>query len=549
MLATLACMMQRLHEPLHDPRSYYSSSGSWELFIDPASPFAEASADYVLRVDGRELWKTSAGFTLRDSVVMNDGRSIGYTYDGDQANVSASLLVICLDSAGSFAEYGRFKRSISKNRHQLPNPTAKGILLLESLGKYIIRIVDPANHWTESWLTFATNSGDPLEPILPTGNLYNPSSVRNATYAAQLAETDLILSHWIRQDKGSGRGGHVCLSDGNGHVVWEWPLAGAYEGVSSDCFREILFNKNAVVRDLGFGSFAIRNHKDKNTVFFSVSQKGGQYQIVETRRKASYDVDLDLQLPLLEPTELTALKLIVPEGTLELSDLAIGSLHNGYIALLQSGQLRLFDSHGLQINNIEVPRGNAWKWLMWTAARQIALSDGENTIAYAVSGDSTPVSIDWPAAVLSTGEMVSAMKGGFFMQDEEGNELMRTRRSAAGKWFRKIGPLASGTNRWGLVELPWSFEDGLESRIHLYDNKGGPIDMIPFHMVPLAQGLVVGKEDIYITNAEEIQVAIEGKPIGRIVLGGRIIAIGMSPNEEELLVLVAGESAVRRFAF
>ncbi len=112
---------QRMGRYTLDPKTYKSSSGEYELRVDPSTIYGQGEGSYRMARKGAEVWAKKLAFTLWDAALADDGTVAGYAYSGGMENYAldrkdgsqeeGKLYVVILDPRGElhqdFRQLGR----------------------------------------------------------------------------------------------------------------------------------------------------------------------------------------------------------------------------------------------------------------------------------------------------------------------------------------------------------------------------------------------------------------------------------------------------------
>ncbi|MBX3356822.1 MAG: hypothetical protein KF745_00185 [Phycisphaeraceae bacterium] len=222
--------------PKLQPKTYFSPSGEYSLYVDPSHLHGIGPGRYTLKRRGDTVWSKDVPFTFWEAVVSDDGRAAGYAYSHGFQGWGApagygDLIVALIGDNGS--EIARETTPRDDWGHTCPpsrHPSPRGILLQPDLGRFVIRLdaKPDYNVRDERWLLYSITDGK------LTGDLAvaAPAGGERLWYMAADADavpgTELSLVVWTRTawrpSNASDEGIRLVLIDKDANEVWsqEW---------------------------------------------------------------------------------------------------------------------------------------------------------------------------------------------------------------------------------------------------------------------------------------------------------------------------------------
>ncbi len=99
------------------PKTFESSAGKYELFVDPSNLYGAGTGTYTMRSAGVILWEQELPFTLSDVIITDDGYTFGYGYTGGVESMMKfpdELILCLLDSSGAIVVNKEFERTFAR---------------------------------------------------------------------------------------------------------------------------------------------------------------------------------------------------------------------------------------------------------------------------------------------------------------------------------------------------------------------------------------------------------------------------------------------------
>lgn len=220
-----------------NPKTYTSSSGEYELHVDPSTICGQGEGTYALRHKGVEIWQRTLPFTLWDAGVTDDGAVAGFAYSGGMDNdvprgETGKLHIVILDPHGvprlndALPRRGIYTCTSTVDRY------VEGFILDTENDRFILRVSESKSFDcpSETWRAYRLSTGAPLDEF----QFAHPGASENEFWlvrsARAVAGTPLILVDWsfTRYGKSAGEqpkyGGCFHLIDPAGESVWELDL-------------------------------------------------------------------------------------------------------------------------------------------------------------------------------------------------------------------------------------------------------------------------------------------------------------------------------------
>jgi hypothetical protein len=286
--------------PVLDPGTYRSANGVFELDVDPGEPDGSGPGRYRLERNGTVVWETGHPFTFFDAAVADDGTVAGVSYSrglsgGAYGEDHGDLRLVVLDPSGTLRFEHVMPRRESRVLHGLPLPQSKGVLLDETNGRVLLRIIPDTSGTPglETWWLHDLRTGS-----APT--TFDPQAL-DRDYLRdirRLNEASRFLAHWD-----SDRLSRFAVLTPDLRPVWTYEIprdsqnephrGGSIEAVTHEGF-------SLELRDLSY------------VIDFTVSSRDGVLRVAETGRRALVPpadplmAARELRLPLLGTIELGA---------------------------------------------------------------------------------------------------------------------------------------------------------------------------------------------------------------------------------------------------
>lgn len=155
-LLTLA--PQSVPAPL-DPARYTSSSGAWQIEVDPHDRWGEGAADYRALHDGVLAWEGCHPFTLTHVVVTDDGRALGCACVGNPFRDGARVLAALLDADGTAHRLAAAARRAFRVPDGGPSPWVQSAHLSEDAHEFVVELGGMRDDSTDRVWSFDVDTG------------------------------------------------------------------------------------------------------------------------------------------------------------------------------------------------------------------------------------------------------------------------------------------------------------------------------------------------------------------------------------------------------
>lgn len=138
LLYLLATSLGHAAHDVLDPKSYTSPAGHYVLDVDPSHIDGSGPGTFRLVRDRQEVWRKTLPFTFRDSVVLDDGSSVGYFCDPREQSATpeghvdagpGAIHVVLLNPKGEVRRDNTIARVDSQNWHAPAEPIVRKLLL------------------------------------------------------------------------------------------------------------------------------------------------------------------------------------------------------------------------------------------------------------------------------------------------------------------------------------------------------------------------------------------------------------------------------------
>lgn len=157
------------HKSIVDFTTIRSTSGRYEMSIDPTERFGAGSATYRLKCDGQERWTKELPFTLRVAVLADDGVTCGYAYtEGPFPRALGKLRIGVIDANGAVRCEHSWERQHSRFEHAPPTPQAYGVWCEAALDRFSVLVHSTAEDPITEWWTFRLSNGERIEHAEPS---------------------------------------------------------------------------------------------------------------------------------------------------------------------------------------------------------------------------------------------------------------------------------------------------------------------------------------------------------------------------------------------
>ncbi len=225
--------------PVLDPHTYRSTSGRFELTVDPSELYGCGQAKYQFKADGKERWSKTLPYTLCRAAVTDRGLIVGYGYTrspggfwnrGD-AKPMGEFLVVLLDADGKLRlkESEEVQNGFSDGR---PMPIDEGLVVDEPNDRVIVRLCDiESGRLREKWWICRLSTVTPLRKVTPQALSRNGEPQRSLRSVVPVRGTPLLLVHWLRSEGpllAMKHGATFTLVDETAKPVWELDLPTDY---------------------------------------------------------------------------------------------------------------------------------------------------------------------------------------------------------------------------------------------------------------------------------------------------------------------------------
>jgi hypothetical protein len=178
-----------------NPRTYRSSSGAFELEVDPTDRRGRGPGRYRLERHGGVVWQGTLPFTFFDAAVAEDGAVAGVAYSkgfegGPYGEDPGNLRIAVLDPDGKLRFQQVMPRRETRVIHGEPVPQSKGVLLDEVGGRALVRLAAD-DSGREDWQLYDLRSG-------AASGRFAPGSLDDGHLldVRRLTQGSGFLAHW-----------------------------------------------------------------------------------------------------------------------------------------------------------------------------------------------------------------------------------------------------------------------------------------------------------------------------------------------------------------
>lgn len=148
--------------PILNPKTYFSHSGDFSLYVNPSDKHGKAGATYRLNRNNEIVWEGKRSYTLWEAGVTDDGTIGGYAYSSGPSGWrdNGAFEVVILDPHGRERAHKITKRSQSRYMHASPNPLALGLVFDGPNDLMDVRLLDEdLNQADEKWWEYRLSTG------------------------------------------------------------------------------------------------------------------------------------------------------------------------------------------------------------------------------------------------------------------------------------------------------------------------------------------------------------------------------------------------------
>jgi hypothetical protein len=290
-----------------NPAIYRSSSGAYELHIEPTQREGKGPAGYCLTHDGQRVWEGELPYTLVDAVAMNDGVVAGYAYGcGSQrgscedSEGKTHLRLVILDPSGR----PRLDRTVETKiiyYPSIPHVSQPALYVLSVLPQpavdrvtFRLQTEQPPNG-DEEWWPFRLSTGE-SQPSIRLRTEPDEGGAWLSRFIDQVVPvegTGLALVHWWwRTTSQRSVGARFALIDEKGSAVWELLLPRDYQVLDNpkaqDALATSVSKHGAILSASAPRTFEIRMASTAERITLSVTPSEsapGKWVVAETGRR------------------------------------------------------------------------------------------------------------------------------------------------------------------------------------------------------------------------------------------------------------------------
>lgn len=366
-----------------DIKSYTSPSGRYVLEVDPGEIYGRGPGTYRLMRDHEEVWSKTLPFTFFESLVLDDGTSVGYAYEngeegfalsGDADAGAGALHVAILDPKGGVRLDKTTPRNFSRRLHSPAEPLVQGILLSPKQDQFTVCFLVGGE--TDFWKTYRSSTGKLVSQFDVRKTCAAPPEAHFLQAAETIKDTPLTLLQWSGYGAKSGQRQIFMLITPEGRRAWtqdvsaEYPFRG--DTNADEAYRVAQQTLHAILDVTQPGRFELWFAGDALRVTFSVTR--------DSKSKTGWRVE-EAGRTLYRPVPAEETSLAAPEnrplpllGDFKLEDhelAATGPIHDvtsfafdaeGHIGLIQGsgeeagGTFTLLDQTGHVVAEVPLPR-------------------------------------------------------------------------------------------------------------------------------------------------------------------------------------------------
>lgn len=264
--------------PILQPTTYGSSSGRYELFVDPSHRSGAGEGAYELRRDGEVVWAARRPYTFWEAVVTDDGRAAGYAYTAGWRDhrVEGHFVVAILAPDGSEVAIDAEPRRRTRRMHSPPDPLARGLFAQPELDRVVVRVLDPDASSHDEWRPYRLTTGERLSRVPPHEAFPDVESLQSTWGARAVPGTPLALV-WFRRALPEG-GSRFALLDADGYAEWVLDLPRDFP--PTDVARE-----TGAILEVDSRRFSLWHVRAEERVEYGVdSSSSGEWVVRETGR-------------------------------------------------------------------------------------------------------------------------------------------------------------------------------------------------------------------------------------------------------------------------
>jgi hypothetical protein len=178
-----------------NPRIYRSSSGAFELEVDPTDRGGRGPGLYRLERQGAVVWQAALPFTFFEAAVAEDGAVAGVAYSkgfegGPYGENPGNLRIAVLDPDGKLRFEHVLPRRETRVIHGEPVPQSEGVLLDEVGGRTLVRLLSDESS-REEWQLYDFRTG-------AASGRFDPGSLDKGYLldVRPLTQGSGFLAHW-----------------------------------------------------------------------------------------------------------------------------------------------------------------------------------------------------------------------------------------------------------------------------------------------------------------------------------------------------------------
>lgn len=266
-----------------DPQTLRSPSGEFELLIMPSDPNGQGPGTYQMKRGETVVWTGKRSLTLREARVLDDGRAVGYAYEGGVRSPGhhgvryTGLTVVMFDASGEFqlrdpaSEHG-WGRDPSDMSHS-DSPAVSGMVVDVENDRFILRVHPRPFRQSGGWWTYRLSTGEKLGDVLPRPSKEGGIQLIREFSAEHVPGTPFTLVHWYVQKYGRPqvrRGALLALLDAEYTPVWEYELPQEYDAFDEKQYWYQLFRSQVGQAKVAARAFSFLSNGESARLDFAV---------------------------------------------------------------------------------------------------------------------------------------------------------------------------------------------------------------------------------------------------------------------------------------